>query len=134
MRWFIGTFVVFISGICIAWSRSKHAKEVMKVLNETFRLKSVCIKASRTKGIGSIYRKIHRTFDDKLVLYNNYEGPQGTSRLKYRKRFKRSSSIKPPDIFPLLQLQTYGIELEWKTRWTLNLVLHLLQLTLSSGL
>nr|CAH7746031.1 unnamed protein product [Callosobruchus chinensis] len=53
-------------------------------------------------------------FDDKHLLYSLKE-PHGTSRLKSRRRFMRSTSIEPPANFPLEQGPPRGMELEWKT-------------------
>lgn len=119
---------------CPVWNRSKHAKQVTLALNETCRIATGCMKPTPIpllyqaagfalpedrREAAQYVERFKQTFDDKHLLYS-LEEPHGTSRLKSRRRFMRSTSTEPPASFPLKQDPPRGMELEWKTWRTLN--------------
>nr|CAH7754178.1 unnamed protein product [Callosobruchus chinensis] len=110
---------------CPVWRRSKHAKQVTLALNDTCRIVTGCMKPTplyllyQAAGFAlpqdrheaaQYAERFKRIFDDKHLLYS-LEEPHGTSRLKSRKRFMRSTSIEPPANIPLKQGPPRGMEL-----------------------
>nr|CAH7724201.1 unnamed protein product [Callosobruchus chinensis] len=90
---------------CSVWSRSKHAQQVRLALNDTCRIVTGCMKPTPVhlpyQAVGFAHpqnrreaaqyvERFKQIFDDKHLIYR-LEEPYGTSRLKSRRCFMRST-------------------------------------------